>query len=181
MSDPSTVAESIDSENVWKQLQRELEDVGISESVLQEKQKAITQWLKQAIENGLLEEESPDWRPSAPSLAGDSGYGSSLRSYVPSVYEMTTANKEFENRLAKAPSRTMSENSRASQQPIKVRKASTVSTMVFKLLKKDTEIIDAASDGDIARVAKLISRGANVNARDRWGVSYPFQTLCHLS
>jgi hypothetical protein len=50
--------------------------------------------------------------------------------------------------------------------------ASTISTMVYKLLKKNTEIIEAASDGDIVRVAKLISLGANVNARDRWGVSY---------
>ena len=81
-----------------------------------------------------------------------------------SVYAITTS-KEFENRLDEALSRTMGENSG-------VKTASTISTMVYKLLKKNTEIIEAASDGDIARIAKLISLGTNVNTRDRWGVSY---------
>jgi hypothetical protein len=104
----------------------------------------------------------------------DSGYEASLRSYVPTVYEMNTANKELAESIAKSP--TKSERGKAlSQQPVKVRKASTVSTYLFKLMKKDTEIIEAACDGDIAKVAKLISRGANVNARDRWGVSHLFK------
>jgi hypothetical protein len=95
------------------------------------------------------------------------------------VYETTTASKELtaNNELAKsiANSPTNSERSLpSSQQPIKVRKASTVSTYLFKLMKKDTEIIEAASNGDTARVAKLIGRGADVNTRDRWGVSHLF-------
>ena len=81
-----------------------------------------------------------------------------------SVYAIPTS-KEFDNRLDEALSRTMGENSG-------VKTASTISTMVYKLLKKNTEIIEAASDGDIARVAKLISLGTNVNARDLWFVSY---------
>jgi hypothetical protein len=90
-----------------------------------------------------------------------------------SVYAIT-ASEEFENRLDEALSRIMRQNSGA-------KAASTISTMVYKLLKKNTEIIEAASDGDIARVAKLISLGANVNARDRWGVSYLLCRLCYLS
>ena len=35
-----------------------------------------------------------------------------------------------------------------------------------------SKIFQFASNGDISKVAKLISSGANVNARDRWGVSY---------
>ena len=41
--------------------------------------------------------------------------------------------------------------------------------MLMKFLKKDDAIIEAASDGDIEKVAKLISLGMDVNARDRWG------------
>jgi hypothetical protein len=215
MSDSSSLAETIDSDNVWEQLQVELEDIGISESALKENQAFITDFLKGEIKSGRLEEENPDWRPPAPSIA-DSGYESSrydaasLRTYestiynsqswtssrtpsqtpswkpswtpswTPTVNEMTTANKEFAESIAE--SRTNSGRSKASsQESVKVRKASTVSTYVFKLMRKDTEIIEAASDGDIKKVAKLISRGANVNARDRWGVSHLFQILCRLS
>jgi hypothetical protein len=194
MSDSSSLAETIDSDNVWGQLQEELEDIGISESVLKENQRFITDWLKGAIRNGRLEEENPDWRPPAPSISGDSGYESSryessIRTYestvynspswTPTVNEMITANKEFAESIAE--SRTNSGRSKASSEdPVKVRKASTVSTYVFKLMRKDTEIIEAASDGDIKKVAKLISRGANVNARDRWGVSHLFQILYRL-
>lgn len=30
-------------------------------------------------------------------------------------------------------------------------------------------LLDAASDGDVDRVANLIKNGANVNVKDRWG------------
>jgi hypothetical protein len=107
----------------------------------------------------------------------DSGH-ETFKSSGGSLSELSTirANKEFENRLDEALSRTMGDNSGS-----KTKTASTRSTMLYKLLKRDTEIIEAASDGDIARVAKLISRGANVNIRDRWGVSCLFCRLCYLS
>jgi hypothetical protein len=107
----------------------------------------------------------------------DSGH-ETFKSSGGSLSKLSTirANKEFENRLDEALSRTMGDNSGS-----KTKTASTRSTMLYKLLKRDTEIIEAASDGDIARVAKLISRGANVNIRDRWGVSCLFCRLCYLS
>jgi hypothetical protein len=170
----STVAETIESKDVWVQLRRELEDVGISAAVVEENQPYITQWLQRAISNGMLEELDPSSREAPGSV--DSGYGwsSGSRSYAPTLVPMEVANEEFENELKQHPSRValVSPGSQPpKQQEIKVRKASTVSSVLFKLLKKETAIIEAASDGDINRVAKLISSGANVNARDRWGWS----------
>ncbi len=43
--------------------------------------------------------------------------------------------------------------------------------MFKKLFKNETDIIEAASDGDLDGVAKLVSLGMDVNARDRWGWS----------
>jgi hypothetical protein len=106
----------------------------------------------------------------------ESTFHSKVFSRIPRSVYAIRANKEFENRLDEALSRTMGENSGA-----KTKTASTISTMLYTLLEKNTEIIKAASDGDIGRVAKLISRGANVNARDRWGVSYLFYRSCYLS
>jgi len=166
----STIAETLDSEDVWLQLRRELEDVGISKTVMEDNQPYISQWLKTAITNGMLDEMDHANRLTAGSI--DSGYGGSS-GYAPSVVPMSVANEQFENQLVQHPSRAVTDDSSAStmKPSVKLRKASNVSTMIFKLLKKDTAIIEAASDGDAAKVAKLISRGVNVNARDRWGWS----------
>jgi hypothetical protein len=173
----STVAENLESEDVWVQLRRELEDVGISASVIEENQPYITQWLKTAISNSMLEEGAPMKRELEGSV--DSGYGGSS-GYAPSFVPMTIDNAEFENQLA---TRTLSQSSSSTMNsaPIKVRKASNVSSIVFKLFKKDTAIIEAASDGNAAKVAKLISQGANVNARDRWGVSLSRSALWYVA
>lgn len=136
----TTIAESLDSEDVWKQLQRELEDVGISAAVIQENQSYISQWVKTAITNGMLEEEgqppmSMDKSRLTLSGSSDSGYGGSTYAPTLSSMSMSTANEEFENDLKQRPSRVaLAEGSSASfsQQATKVRKASTVSSMLFK-------------------------------------------------
>jgi hypothetical protein len=170
----SDVAENIESEEIWLQLRRELEDVGISASVVEEHHVYICSWLKMAISNGMLEEMAPSTALRMKTSV-DSGYGGSTGStYAPSLVPMAVANEEFENQLVQHPSRVFELLPRHS---VKVRKASSVSSMLFKLFKKDTAIIEAASDGDAAKVNKLISSGASVNARDRWGVGSPICLL----
>lgn len=159
--------------------------MGISATVVEENHKYISTWLQKAITDGVMQEADPSKRENHASLVSlesiDSGYGGSLSSGsvsdAPSIAPIAAANEEFENDMRQHPARTalvhpatQTSNS-SSQQTIKARKASAVSSALFKLLKKDTAIIEAASDGDINRVAKLISSGANVNARDRWGWS----------
>jgi hypothetical protein len=183
----TTVAETIESEDVWGQLRRELEDVGISAGVVEENHKYISTWLQKAITDGTLQEADPNASTRPPiftkrehSGSLDSGYGGSSSgstTYAPSIKPIAAANEEFENEMRQNPTRaslaqsSISSTSSRSSQTVKARKASAVSSALFKLLKKDTAIIEAASDGDINRVAKLISSGANVNARDRWGWS----------
>lgn len=178
------VSETIDNEDVWLLLRRELEDVGISASVVEEHHTYISNWLKAAIANGMLEEM--DTTSSRPILSGsvDSGYGGSVAnpsvSYAPSLPSITVANEEFETQLARHPSRIPSEGPTAYKVDLKVRRASSVTSVLFKLFKKETAIIEAASDGDLSKVAKLISTGANVNARDRWGVSITSSFLAYV-
>jgi len=135
----STITEPLESEDVWRQLQRELEDVGISTAVIQENKLYISQWVKTAITNGILEGEQVSPSLSIPRLtvsgSSDSGYGGST--YTPTVVSMSmsAANEEFENDLKQHPTRVaLAEGSSApfSQQTMKVRKASTVSSVLFK-------------------------------------------------
>lgn len=143
----------------------------------------ISNWLKAAIATGMLEEMDNSSRRSAVAGSFDSGYAGSIGgtsigsdsivSIAPTTPSITVANEEFEAELSRHPSRTSLGSSAAYIRPdLKVRRASSVSSVLFKMFKKETAIIEAASDRDISKVAKLISSGANVNARDRWGVSH---------
>lgn len=175
ISSSSDVAENIDSEDIWHLLGRELEDVGISASVVEENHEYISNWLKTAISNGMLEEMDHSRRPEMEGSV-DSGYGSfpGDTSYAQSLGPVTVANEEFRNHLAQHSSRVRLKTSTLlTKTDTKVRKASSVSSALFRLFTKDIAIIEAASDGDISKVGRLISSGANVNARDRWGVGSP--------
>ena len=167
----SDAAENIDSDDIWHQLRRELEDVGISASVVEEHHAYICNWLKVAISNGMLEENASSAIKYRAGGSIDSGYGGSAggSAYAPSIVPIAVANEYFENQMIRHPSRVHEDLPRSEP---RIRKASGVSSVLFKLFKKETAIIEAASDGDLAKVDKLISQGANVNARDRWGVGF---------
>jgi hypothetical protein len=122
---------------VWDKLQRELKDVGISANAIDEHKDFITQWLKSALHNGMVDELD-----TLSDTSSDSGYGGTSP-YINSVAKPSTAIK-----------------------------------MIWKIFIKDTAIVDAASNRDINSVKKLLGRGANVNSRDKWGVS-PSTSPCH--
>lgn len=52
-----------------------------------------------------------------------------------------------------------------------LRKKSIPSILLFRLFQNGTKLIEAASDGSLERVASLLSLGADVNVRDKWGWS----------
>lgn len=221
------VTETIDTPDVWGQLRRELEDVGISHAVIDENREYIKAWFKTALQDGLMDEDNPAAAAAAtgnddssllmptpsssssmpmmmttpdasdpsfrvtPPAPSDSGYGGSVR--MDSVSSMTSANGDFETELRRrhtdrevdealrslslSPSATTtsasSSSAAAARMPpggaVAVRKKSSPARMLMKFLQKDDAIIQAASDGDIKKVARLISVGVDVNAKDRWG------------
>lgn len=200
------VAQTIDSPDVWKELRRDLEDVGISAAVVEENREYVLGWIKQAIQDGALDERcDPVTLPSSwPNsghnngvLLSDSGYGGSERSssfgsgMIPcSGFNLSMANSVFEDELKRqraewaceeAGSREIGEGeeapglklgSEAAPAPtVRVRRRTDPVVMFKKLFKNETDIIEAASDGDLDGVAKLVSLGMDVNARDRWGWS----------
>jgi hypothetical protein len=167
-------AETIESPDVWAQLRRELDDVGISPAVVEENNEYIAQWIKAAIAQGLMDEDDPtevDHRLQLPPLA-DSGYGESPAF---SAATLSVANEEFgEEFRRKMSNRPIEEIMKPLTvevvEPSARKKSLTDPTrLIKKLFVKNTAIIEAASDGDIEKVAKLLCLGCNVNATDRWG------------
>lgn len=194
------VVETIDSPDVWAELRRELEDIGISNVVVEENRDFIRDWMKTALSEGSMEERSIEERspppnteqprslscpnvlleqwPSRSSLVppSDSGYGSGESIRRSSILSLNTANADFEKELQKQRTdRSVGEilDYMSVERLVtpKVKKKKDPAALLQKLFQKDTAIVQAASDGDIGKVARLISVGKDVNARDTWGWS----------
>ncbi|KAI1141291.1 hypothetical protein F5Y05DRAFT_256517 [Hypoxylon sp. FL0543] len=166
------VADTIESPDVWAQLRRELEDIGISPAIMEENHEYISTWMKSALAQGLASEDAPIETSDA--ISPDSGYGGSI---VSSYVDMNNANEEFESEMrkkqAERPLEEIFKPLTVESTVPSVRKKSITdpSRLIRKLFLKEDALVQAASDGDIDKVAKFLSIGCNVNARDRWGWS----------
>ncbi len=203
----SDVAETIDTPGVWEQLRRELEDVGISEAVIEANRDYIAAWFKDTLQDGLagLDDGNdmfrmpavsksmsvdsgrispctvpsmyppppgmPERQMSYPETTTDSGYGGSRMSSISSMKSAMDGFAEDlrRNNSTKTVEETMKKLEADGAVHVVLKKKATPVRVLMKLMQKDDAIIQAASDGDIKKVAKLISLGMNVNARDRWG------------
>ena len=197
-------ANTISRADVWTELRRELEDVGISLPAAEENHSFILERIKRALEAGELEELAPCEVPSTEAATAgrkasvapsDSGYGSIASpsergSISTSSTRLSAANNTFEEELRRQraewwPGKGMGPDAvpsfdRASTSMTgstvklelpKVHRRTGPVGLIKKFVKKETAIIEAASDGDIDKVAECISLGMDVNARDRWGWS----------
>lgn len=166
------VVETIESPDVWAQLRRELEDIGISPAIMEEHHEYISDWMKSVLTQGLVNEDDSAHLPIQNTISPDSGYGGSI---VASSVDMNTANEEFESdmrrRQSERPVEEIFKTLAVETTTPSVRKKSLTdpTRLLRKLFMKEDALVQAASDGDIDKVAKLLSIGCNVNARDRWG------------
>ena len=199
-------ANAISKADVWNELRRELEDVGISLPAAEENHEYILERIKRALDAGELDELAPGETSGTEAGAGrkasvapsDSGYGSLASESIASPSErgsismptsLSAANNSFEEELRRqraewwpnqggptSPlgldrSATSMTDSTVKLELPKVRRRTGPVGLIKKMVKRETAIIEAASDGDIDKVAKCISLGMDVNARDRWGWS----------
>ncbi|KAJ7052578.1 hypothetical protein C8F01DRAFT_1170478, partial [Mycena amicta] len=191
-------ASTIDSPDGWNEFRRELEDIGISADVLEERRPYIVAWVKSALAEGRLEEildgrtltptgdkePDPSWYHAHGDSDHDSKYSDSdsddgITSIHSGVTELTAASDAFDADVRRAQNgRSVAELfdpvAAASQYSLTApgqRPAVKRRTtgLVKRLFQKQTAIIQAASDGKLERVAELLSLGMAVDARDRWG------------
>ncbi|KAF7329011.1 ANK-REP-REGION domain-containing protein [Mycena venus] len=244
----SNVATTIESPEVWAQLIRELEDVGISAVVVEQRHDFIVSWFRDALTNGLLDEnarvvgldvasmsgretpnddegpcsrtlsptndddddddEGPDSRSLTPTndVEGDpSWYYPALShsshdssepprktvGHLREAIDLSIATSEFNAEVQRTrnernvaelldPLAAMStyslslpspDSASSSQTTLPTPRRRSTFGLVQKLFQKPTAIIQAASDGDIDRVAPDDPIGVDVNAVDRWGWS----------
>ncbi|KAM7185051.1 potassium channel AKT1 [Naviculisporaceae sp. PSN 640] len=195
------VAETLaTTQDVWSEFRRELMDVGITISAAEENRDFIVEKIRAALAKGALEEKADSAATTFPPPS-DSGYGSysgastveeetdkntnpRIRSGSESLLPITAANLAFEEEL-----RHQRAEWQAGLNPLdggssdaaggvrgvspvpKVRRRTGPVGLVKRWLVHDKAMLEAASDGDVDKVAELISLGMDVNIRDRWGWS----------
>ncbi|KAM7212203.1 potassium channel AKT1 [Rhypophila decipiens] len=187
------------TQDVWSEFRRELTDVGITVSAAEENREFIVERLRAAIADGALEEKTDSTLP-VPVLVpvpppSDSGYGSisaasvlgespeyNSRKGSDGLLPINAANLAFEEELRRQRAEwqhgvTPLEGGSSDVVPRgvspapKVRRRTGPIGLVKKWFVNDKAMLEAASDGDVDRVAELISLGMDVNVRDRWGWS----------
>ncbi|KAJ7745703.1 hypothetical protein B0H16DRAFT_1321530 [Mycena metata] len=194
----STQAATLESPDVWDELRRELEDIGISALVVEERHDFIVSWLKNAMDGGLLElnahvvdiddlgirsrsvtpsDDGMSTRSLTPTndMDFDSLAHSDLNTVGHRTAAMNAATQAFdaelrnENLGSEAAMNGSASSSQTTLRPKPVRRRTF--GLVEKLFQKQTAIVQAASDGDLDRVKRLIGMGMDVNVVDRWGWS----------
>lgn len=152
----------------WRTLRRELEDVGISPTVINEKRRFIVDWFQQAVAAGQLDEDCDE------SDHGSYDGGSSIDD------EDTTSNSAIEHALqnteagpanidAQTFTRKQDSDRESSYKPLKKKSPLMISYFLGKLRFQETRLIRAAKDGNITTIQKLIDRGADINAKNENG------------
>ncbi|KAJ6557866.1 hypothetical protein B0H19DRAFT_1148822 [Mycena capillaripes] len=222
----ASVATTIQSPDVWAELRRELEDVGISAVVVEERREFIVEWLKDAFARGLLEgnghvvgiedagiidrsltpegfcsrSSTPtnDDTSRNPTPTNDFDHDSGYYTGAPSDWSHDNSEHNTVGHRGEAMNAATSaftadvrrnRNERKMTEILDPLAASTIYSLppssststlrtrrrtfglIEKLFQKQTAIVQAASDGEIDRVARLLSLGMDVNAVDRWGWS----------
>lgn len=108
------------------------------------------------------------------SMFSDSGYGGSEDSRRPSMVSISTANQAFEKQvqnenLAIRATQQSSASIARSFATTKSRSRMRFGRLVQRIMVKDKALIEAASDGNVERVAELVALGVDINATEHWG------------
>lgn len=188
-----------DNGETWEALRRELEDIGISPSVIIEKRHFIIAWFQEAVAAGKLEEHaSSDLDDSAISLYGsdiaveefslpnlgnsesDINSDSVLAEEMSSVMITQSSQEHITTREALPQIQRPSQQSDSPQYrpPLQKTKNSRLSlSYLLNILRvKDKQFLASAVDGDVAMVEELLEKGADIGVRDAIG-----HTALHLS
>ena len=165
------------SRETWESLHRELEDIGISPSVIIEKRQYIVTWFQKAVAMGKLEEAAPsDDNDSAISLCESNDLART--SDCDDVFEQHNPSVMPEPRstVGSGSKGSMPRSQRSAElttppllpAPKEPEPGKVCSTFQF-FSSREGVLREAAIVGDIPLLQKLLDEGIDVNARDELG------------
>ena len=170
-----TVAQN-DQEN-WEALRKELEDIGISPSVITEKRHFIIAWFQEAVAAGKLEEDAPsDGNGSDVCLGASEDLAEGSVDGIASPGQISSLIIEPTTTEPNTIGTSMPSAHRPSRQPADVlhprplqRKANPrlrVTYLLNKLRGRDMQFLEAAMEGDVSMIQGLLEKGVDIQARE---------------
>lgn len=160
----------------WKALRRELEDIGISPSVISEKRQFIIAWFQEAVAAGKLDEDAPsdDHGSDVSLFASEEPAGGSP--------DETVATRELSSMMIEAPTTEQATDGasvpsahRLSWQPAdvshprpsreKTNSQLRVTYLLNKLRGRDKQFLEAAMEGDVSIMKILLEKGVDTQTR----------------
>ena len=161
----------------WEALRRELEDIGISPSVISEKRQFIVAWFQEAVAAGKLDEDAPwDDHGSDVSLyASEDPAGRIDDETVPTrelssmMIETPTTKQTPITASVPSPHRPSSQAADLSYAKPPQGKANSrlrVTYLLNKLRGRDKQFLEAARGGDVSMMEKLIGKGVDIQTQD---------------
>jgi hypothetical protein len=164
----SRTTDSLTTASGWKQICQELRDLGISASALQENREFIKRTLSVAIENGITEDDGVDEQDLGPLTEQDRLRRESTSTLVDEEYVQRQGRLKSKHSKAVV-NPDLKELSKVTDH-VDGKKYSRGVAKMLRLfgLTSDERLIEAADEKDMRTVLKLIGRGANVRATDKW-------------
>ncbi|KAH8906659.1 hypothetical protein BR93DRAFT_627398 [Coniochaeta sp. PMI_546] len=163
----SRTTDSLSTASGWKEICQELRDLGISASALQENREFIKRTLSVAIENGITEDGGED-EQEGPLTEEDRLRRESTATLVDEEYIQRQGRlKSKQSKAIVNPD--LRELSKVTDH-VESKKYSRGVAKLLRLcgLTSDERLIEAADENDKSTILKLIGRGANVRATDKW-------------
>lgn len=172
------------NQETWEALRRELEDIGISPAIITEKRQFIIAWFQEAVAAGKLEEDAPsDDDESAISVyESDDSAGESDDDIVPNrklssmmieprATEPSPKGNPNPSRVRESVHNVQRPPGQAtdgsySRLPQKTEQSRLrVTYLLNKVLRRDRQLDDAAKEGNLSTVRKLLKKGAHVRGK----------------
>lgn len=165
----SRTTDSLSTASGWKDICRELRDLGISASALQENREFIKRTLSVAIENGITGDDDGDEQDLGPLTEEDRLRRESTATLVDEEYVKREGRLKSKQGKAAAANPDLRELSKVTEHVVSKKYSRGMAKLLRVLrLTSDERLIEAADENDMRTVLKLISRGANVRATDKW-------------
>ena len=162
-------------QETWEALRRELKDIGIFPDVITEKRHFIIAWFQEAVVAGRLEEDlaSDDNNSANVKHGSKNPTGASDDDSIPSreissmSLEPSTTQRREAPQSGPSASRPLRQPADRSSSPPLQKKGKSRLSVAYLLQKlfRDDQFLQAAGEGNVAKMKKLLEKGFDIEAR----------------
>lgn len=163
-------------QETWEALRRELEDIGISPSIIVEKRQFIIAWFREAIVAKKFEEDTSSDDPNSATFVSESDsvavktvdHGLANRNISSTTIKPLTTERSAVIGSVPNPQQLSKEEAQILhwRLPVKgVKSPSLITYLLNKVRRRDMQFLEAAMAGDVVMIDKLLEKKVDIHVR----------------